>query len=86
MVASLLVYFFLFKISEAYSRAVFLIWSCSTPLILFGLHLLVRWLLRFYRAQGRNIRRAVIVGAGELGLRTAHHMIEIGRASCRERV
>ena len=60
----LLVYFFLFKISEAYSRTVFLIWSCSTPLILFGLHLLVCWFLRFYRAQGRNICRAVIVEIG----------------------
>lgn len=77
VVASLLVYFFLFKISEAYSRAVFLIWACSTPLILFGLHLLVRWLLRFYRAQGRNIRRAVIVGAGELGLRTARRIEDV---------
>ena len=36
-----------------------------------------RWLLRFYRAQGRNIRRAVIVGAGELGLRTARRIEDV---------
>jgi exopolysaccharide biosynthesis polyprenyl glycosylphosphotransferase len=37
-------------------------------------HLLVRKVLRYYRAQGKNIRHAVIVGAGDLGLRMAKYL------------
>ena len=77
VLASLLAYFFLFKISEAYSRAVFLFWAVSTPFVLFTLHLAVRRILRFYRARGKNIRHAVIVGAGELGLRTARRIEDV---------
>ncbi len=71
VVSFLLFYFFIFKVSEGYSRVVFSIWSLSTPLLLFFSHLAVRKTLRHYRAQGRNIRHAVIIGAGELGLRMA---------------
>jgi exopolysaccharide biosynthesis polyprenyl glycosylphosphotransferase len=39
--------------------------------------LIVRKLLRHYRSQGRNIRHAVIVGAGDLGIRMARQMEEI---------
>ncbi len=67
MVGLLLFYFFLFKISHAYSRLVILIWSLSTPLLIFGLHTAARKLLRIFRSKGKNVRRAVIVGAGELG-------------------
>ena len=71
VIGILLSYFFLFKISEAYSRVVFIAWSLSTPFILFLAHLMVRKVLRVYRAQGKNIRHAVIVGAGDLGVRMA---------------
>ncbi len=74
VVGFLLFYFFIFKISEAYSRVVFLAWSLITPLMIFVSHLVVRKLLRFYRSRGRNIRHAVIVGAGELGMRTAQQL------------
>ncbi|MDO5673394.1 MAG: sugar transferase [bacterium] len=77
VLASLLAYFFLFKISEAYSRAVFLFWSVTTPFVLFTLHLAVRRILRFYRTRGKNIRHAVIVGAGELGLRAARRIEDV---------
>lgn len=77
VLASLLAYFFIFKISEAYSRAVFLLWSVSTPFLLFLSHLIVRRLLRYYRARGQNIRHAVIVGAGELGLRAARRIEDV---------
>ncbi len=77
VVASLLAYFFLFKISEAYSRAVFLGWAVSTPFLLFLSHLAVRRVLRYYRSRGQNIRHAVIVGAGELGLRTARRIEDV---------
>jgi exopolysaccharide biosynthesis polyprenyl glycosylphosphotransferase len=77
VVGFLLFYFFIFKISEGYSRVVFIIWSATTPLLIFVSHLIVRKLLRYYRSQGRNIRHAVIVGAGDLGIRMARQMEEI---------
>ncbi|XOF33471.1 MAG: sugar transferase [Candidatus Electrothrix sp. YB6] len=77
VVGLLLFYFFIFKISEAYSRVVFILWSVSTPFLLFFSHLIIRKLLRYYRLQGKNIRHAVIVGAGDLGLKMAVHLEEI---------
>jgi FlaA1/EpsC-like NDP-sugar epimerase len=74
VVGILLFYFFIFKISWAYSRAVFLFWAVTTPWLLFGCHFLVRILLRHFRRQGKNIRHAVIVGAGDLGLRMAKYL------------
>lgn len=77
VVGALLFYFFIFKISEAYSRAVFMVWSLTTPFLIFSLHLFVRKILRHYRTQGKNIRHAVIVGAGDLGSRMARQVEEI---------
>ena len=71
IIGLLLFYFFIFKISEGYSRVVFMIWSTTTPFLLFLLHMLARKILRFYRERGKNIRRAVIAGAGDLGLSLA---------------
>ncbi len=67
IIGLLLFYFFIFKISEGYSRVVFMIWSITTPLLIFLLHLAARKILRFFRRRGKNVRRAVIAGAGELG-------------------
>ncbi len=77
VVGVLLFYFFIFKISEAYSRVVFLVLSLTTPFLIFGVHLVVRKLLRHYRMQGRNIRHAIIAGAGDLGVRMASQLEEI---------
>lgn len=71
VVGLLLFYFFIFKVSEGYSRVVFILWSLTTPFLIFFSHLLVRQFLRHYRTQGKNIRHAVIVGAGDLGLKMA---------------
>jgi exopolysaccharide biosynthesis polyprenyl glycosylphosphotransferase len=71
VVGVLLFYFFIFKISHAYSRVVFMIWSLSTPLLLFCLHVVARKILCYYRSQGKNVRHAVIAGAGDLGVRLA---------------
>ena len=68
VVGILLFYFFIFKISEGYSRVVFLIWSLSTPVLIFFLHVVARKLLRIARVKGKNVRRAVVVGAGDLGI------------------
>ena len=67
VIGLLLFYFFIFKISEGYSRVVFMIWSTTTPLLIFVLHMTARKILRYIRQRGRNVRRAVIAGAGELG-------------------
>ncbi|WP_419174961.1 sugar transferase [Desulfosediminicola sp.] len=64
----LLFYFFIFKISHAYSRVVFTIWSLTTPFLIFILHATARKCLRAIRKKGKNVRRAVVVGAGELGV------------------
>ncbi|MCW5205998.1 sugar transferase [Desulfobulbus sp. F5] len=71
VIGFMLFYFFAFKVSEGYSRMVFILWSFTTPFLIFLAHLSVRKTLRYYRAQGKNIRHAVIVGAGELGVRMA---------------
>ncbi len=68
VIGVLLFYFFIFKISEAYSRVVFLIWSTTTPFMIFCIHVGARKILRHFRSKGKNIRRAVIAGAGELGI------------------
>ncbi len=68
VVGPLLFYFFIWKISHAYSRVIFLIWSLSTPVLLFIIHVIARKVLRHIRSRGKNVRRAVIAGAGDLGL------------------
>jgi putative colanic acid biosysnthesis UDP-glucose lipid carrier transferase len=68
VVGLLLFYFFVFKISVAYSRVAILIWSITTPLLIFVIHIIVRKTLRAIRQNGKNVRRAVIVGAGDLGI------------------
>ena len=67
VIGLLLFYFFISKISIAYSRVVILIWSITTPVLIFCIHLAARKLLRMFRSRGKNLRRAVIVGAGDLG-------------------
>ncbi len=68
VVGPILFFFFIFKISHAYSRLVFLVWSLSTPLIIFFIHVVFRKVLRSFRSKGKNVRRAVIAGAGDLGI------------------
>jgi undecaprenyl-phosphate glucose phosphotransferase len=74
VVGVLLFYFFVFKISHAYSRVVFLIWSISTPLLLFILHVAARKILHHFRSQGKNVRHAVVAGAGDLGVSLAKEL------------
>lgn len=80
VVGVLLFYFFVFKISEAYSRFVFFFWAMTTPLLLFMLHMVARRILRYYRSQGKNVRHAVIAGAGDLGMRLARELEAISWA------
>jgi len=68
VVGLLLFYFFVFKISHAYSRVVFLIWSIGTPVLLFLGHVVARKVLHYYRKKGKNVRHAIVAGAGDLGV------------------
>ncbi len=77
VIGILLFYFFIFKISEGYSRVVFLVWSLTTPLLLFLVHVIARKGLRRIRASGKNVRRAVVVGAGELGVNLVKEVEEM---------
>jgi exopolysaccharide biosynthesis polyprenyl glycosylphosphotransferase len=43
--------------------------SLTTPFLVFVLHVVFRKILRYIRSKGKNVRRAVIVGAGDLGKR-----------------
>jgi putative colanic acid biosynthesis UDP-glucose lipid carrier transferase len=66
--------FFLFKISDKYSRLVIISWLGVTPFTIFLIHLMMRKILGFLRKRGKNLRYAVIVGAGDLGLRLVRHI------------
>jgi len=68
VIGLLLFYFFIFKLSDGYSRVVFFVWSITTPFLLFFIHVAARKALRMARAKGKNVRRAVVVGAGDLGV------------------
>ena len=50
VIGILLFYFFVAKISMAYSRVVFLVWSLTMPLLLFLIHVAARKALRKIRA------------------------------------
>lgn len=69
--------FFILKISNSFSRAVIISWIISSPFVIFFSHLIIRKLLGMYRKLGKNLRYAVIVGAGDLGLRLARYIERI---------
>lgn len=69
--------FFLLKISNEYSRVVIISWLVVSPFAIFLVHLPMRKLLRILRKRGKNLRYAVIVGAGDLGLKLARHLQDI---------
>jgi exopolysaccharide biosynthesis polyprenyl glycosylphosphotransferase len=68
---------FIFKTTEHYSRVVIISWLLVTPIVIFGVHLIIRKLLRALRKKGINLRYGVIVGAGELGLGLVKHINKI---------
>jgi putative colanic acid biosynthesis UDP-glucose lipid carrier transferase len=69
--------FFLLQISNQYSRAVIISWLVVSPFAIFLVHLMMRKLLGILRTRGKNLRYAVIVGAGDLGLKLARHIQDI---------
>lgn len=67
----ILLILFTLKLATKYSRFVLLAWFVIAPLAIFLIHATVRKVLRILRARGKNLRTAVIVGAGDLGLALA---------------
>ena len=65
---------FVFKQGQVFSRAALLIWFGAVPMVLFVVHVSFRKMLRLLRSSGKNLRRAVIVGAGDLGFTLARHI------------
>lgn len=66
VISILLLWGYLTKTSQIFSRALLFTWAVLTPLTLCCFHVQVRQLLRHWRASGNNSRTAVIAGAGEL--------------------
>lgn len=75
LVVALLLAAYALKVSSNYSRATMLSWFLLTPLCLVSLRLSVRLGLRYFRADGRNIRRVVIAGSGHGGKLLAQSII-----------
>jgi putative colanic acid biosynthesis UDP-glucose lipid carrier transferase len=69
--------FFVLKIANSFSRVVIISWFIASPLAIFFFHLIIRELLRISRRRGKNLRYAVIVGAGDLGLKLASYIENI---------
>jgi putative colanic acid biosynthesis UDP-glucose lipid carrier transferase len=61
--ATMAILAFATKVSQEYSRVISFGWFLVAPLVLCGWRLTLRSVLRALRARGRNIRRAVLVGA-----------------------
>jgi putative colanic acid biosysnthesis UDP-glucose lipid carrier transferase len=64
-VALLLFLFFSLKVSAHFSRLVILIWFAFTPFVIFLLHMLARYGLRFIRRSVAEPSKAVIIGVNE---------------------
>ena len=59
----------------SYSRVTFLIFGGLNFALLFGERIVLRIILKSMRKRGYNLRRVLIVGAGELGRRVAQRMV-----------
>src|SRR3569832_2178871 len=64
------------KLSSAYSRSVLLTWFAITPPVLYISHLAARYVLYRLSRSGRDVRKAIIVGATELADKLANKLRE----------
>jgi putative colanic acid biosysnthesis UDP-glucose lipid carrier transferase len=74
VVGALLFVGYVTKMSDIFSRRVLLTWIALTPIVLLLAQALIRALV-VKTTQGKNVRSAVIVGAGDLGLRFAQKIV-----------
>lgn len=71
----LVLFAFLTKTSEQYSRGVFLLWWCLSLSLLATLRFGARMLLRLFRSRAHNLRTVALAGAGDMGRRVAEQML-----------
>jgi putative colanic acid biosysnthesis UDP-glucose lipid carrier transferase len=76
-VCVILFLFFMLKVANSFSRSVIITWFIVSPLVIFCNHLLIRKLLRILRKRAKNLKYAVIVGAGDLGIKLANYIENI---------
>lgn len=74
VVLALLMLAFATKTSQYYSRLVILSWFITVPVTLIAMRLLVRWLLRYVRRHGANVRTVAVVGHNPVGHRLVKHL------------
>lgn len=60
----------------SYSRLTFLLFGVLNFVLLFGERIILRSILHMARKRGYNLRRVLVVGAGELGRRVAQRMLD----------
>lgn len=70
VIYTILIGFFL-RFEDAYSRGAILAWMVSWPVVMVCERFAVRSVLKYFRRRGKNVRKAVIVGTGQMGARLA---------------
>ena len=70
----LLIYVFMTKTAEDYSRTAVLIWWFLVPITLTMMRLLIRQILKQSRQQGKNIRKVAVVGNNHIGFRLVNQL------------
>lgn len=74
VVAVLLMFAFITKTSQTYSRLIISTWFVIAPCMLIAVRIVARKLMRFVRSHGANIRSVAIVGHNPISLRLVHHL------------
>lgn len=65
----------LFYTPKIFTQDVFLSWLILTPLGITLEHAIIRLTLRYFRSQGKNVRHVIIAGAGQLGTKLHHKIL-----------
>ncbi|MDQ6963205.1 MAG: undecaprenyl-phosphate glucose phosphotransferase [Mariprofundaceae bacterium] len=63
---------------DVFSHLVMTSWFMLSPILLCMAHVVLRLVLRYFRARGYNTRKVIIVGAGDLGQQLAERIQESG--------
>ena len=74
VVVSVLIIAWACKSTHYYSRVVIGFWLTLTPITIILAHIFTRIVLRKLRKNGRNIRTAIVIGAGALGEQLIRHI------------
>ena len=67
---------YIFEISILFPRIIAVSWMLMWPISMAAGRIGIRTILRYYRKKGHNLRRAIIVGGGNIGEQLAHAINE----------